>query len=108
MFGRRGTLKGPAECLIALTMPDALYGLLENVAQYPLLFIFTRTLMPKGRETAREHIPTGGNIGQRIWTPAASPGAITKIAHNTLYRRRRASRLEQDAPFFAHLLATPY
>src|SRR5437773_12483466 len=51
------TLKGPAKCLIALSLPDGLDRFLENVAQHSLFLVFPRASMAEWRETAREHIP---------------------------------------------------
>src|SRR5713226_2144682 len=92
-------LEGAAERFVALTVPDGLDGLLEDVPDYALLFIFARASMAKGGETTGEHVAARCDIGQRVGTPTARPGKLAKIPHEAFYRCGGACRVESDAAY---------
>ena len=99
--------EGAAKALIVLTMPDRLDWFLKNIAQHPLLLIFSRVFMPERREAAGKHVATGCDVRQRIGPAAARPGALPKIPHQAFQRRRRTRRAKGHATFLAGPLAAP-
>ena len=85
MFCRVIAFKGSSKCSVRLSLPDVGHRLLEDISEYPLFFVFSSALVPKGSEAAGEDVAAGCDIGQRVRTLAARPGALTEVAYQALY-----------------------
>src|SRR5258706_12735598 len=64
--------------------------------------------MSKGGKTTRKHIPTRGDVGQCVGTPATRPRAIAKIAYQAFQGCSCASSSKVDATLLTHLFATAH
>src|SRR5262249_12037531 len=93
-----------AECVVALTMPDAFYWLLKDIAQHAFFVGFSSVLMAEGSKATREYIATRSNVGKCVWSMAAGPGTFSKVSCDAFQGSGCARSFKNKAPVFTDML----